>query len=81
MQPVSRDSREDHFAAQISETDAAMRRIGALAALGVMAITLGTLIPARGDADEPAHPAPARPIAHDKDFDSDHTQAPLSHTL
>ncbi|HZM36768.1 MAG TPA: hypothetical protein VFC18_20060 [Burkholderiales bacterium] len=78
MQPVPRDFRGDHFATRISETDAAMWRIGALAALGVMAITLGTLVLAGGDVDEPANPAPAGRIAYDEDFDSDHTHAPLS---
>jgi predicted sugar kinase len=55
-----------------------MRRIGALAALGVMTIALGTLVLAGGDADEPANPAPAGPIVYDHDFDSDQTHAPLT---
>ena len=77
MQPVPRDSQGDRFAIRISETDPAMRPIGALAALGVMAITLGTLVLAGGEPGEPANPAPAGRIAYDEDFDPDHTHAPL----
>ena len=78
MQPVPRDSQGDHYAARNSETDPVMRRIGALAALGVMAIAFGTLILGGGVADEPGRPAPAEPIAYDKDFDSDQAHAPVT---
>lgn len=76
MQPTPRDSERDHFAARISEADAPMRRIGALAALGVIATTIGMLVLADGEAGEPSRPAPTGPAAYDKDFDSDYARAP-----
>lgn len=76
MQSTPRDSERDHFAARISEADAPMRRIGALAALGVIATTIGMLVLADGEAGEPSRPAPTGPAAYDKDFDSDYARAP-----
>lgn len=78
MQPTSRDSERDHFAARISEADAPMRRIGTLAALGVMATTIGMLVLADAEAGDPSRPAAAGPAAHAKNIDSDYARAPAA---
>jgi hypothetical protein len=55
----------------LSDADLDVRRIGALAAIAVMAATLSMLALIGADSPEAASPAVAMPVPYDKDFDPD----------